>query len=147
MGFSTSTPWEKLPAKVRKCILYGHDEQVHVRYRNRYGRERSYYTNYEGVVPFIERRHGEVESDYSREKFEGFMREVPCPECDGKRLKPVSLAVTIGDKSIADVAGLAIGECAAFLRSLELTPRERQIAERVLKEVNARLGFLLDVGL
>jgi len=147
MGFSTSTPWEKLPAKVRKCILYGHDEQVHVRYRNRYGRERSYYTNYEGVVPFIERRHSEVESDYSREKFEGFMREVPCPECDGKRLKPVSLAVTIGEKSIADVAGLAIGECAAFLRSLELTPRERQIAERVLKEVNARLGFLLDVGL
>jgi len=147
MGFSTSTPWERLPAKVRKCILFGHDEQVHVRYKNRYGRERSYYTNYEGVVTFIERRHGEVESDYSREKFEGYMREVPCPECDGKRLKPVSLAVTIGDKSIADVAGLAIGECAAFLRGIELNARERQIAERVLKEVNARLGFLLDVGL
>ncbi len=147
VGFSTSTPWEKLPAKVRRCVLYGHDEQVHVRYKNRYGRERSYYTSYEGVVPFIERRHGEVESDWSREKFEGFMREVPCPECDGKRLKPVSLAVTIGDKSIADVAGLAIGDCAAFLRSLELNARERHIAERVLKEVNARLGFLLDVGL
>ena len=147
IGFSTSTPWEKLPAKVRKCVLYGHDEQVHVRYKNRYGRERSYYTTYEGVVPFIERRHGEVESDWSREKFEGFMREVPCPECDGKRLKPVSLAVTIGEKSIADVAALAIGECAAFLRGLELNARERHIAERVLKEVNARLGFLLDVGL
>ncbi|HET9187484.1 MAG TPA: excinuclease ABC subunit UvrA [Acidothermaceae bacterium] len=147
IGFSTSTPWEKLPAKMRKCVLYGHDEQVHVRYKNRYGRERSYYTTYEGVVPFIERRHGEVESDWSREKFEGFMREVPCPECDGKRLKPVSLAVTIGEKSIADVAALAIGECAAFLRGLELNARERHIAERVLKEVNARLGFLLDVGL
>ena len=147
IGFSTSTSWEKLPAKVRKCVLYGHDEQVHVRYKNRYGRERSYYTTYEGVVPFIERRHGEVESDWSREKFEGFMREVPCPECDGKRLKPVSLAVTIGGKSIADVAALAIGECAAFLRGLELNARERHIAERVLKEVNARLGFLLDVGL
>ncbi|HEX7105573.1 MAG TPA: excinuclease ABC subunit UvrA [Acidothermaceae bacterium] len=147
LGFSTSTPWDRLPAKVRKCVLYGHDEQVHVRYKNRYGRERSYYTTYEGVVPFIERRHGEVESDWSREKFEGFMREVPCPECDGKRLKPVSLAVTIGGKSIADVAALAIGECAAFLRGLELTARERHIAERVLKEVNARLGFLLDVGL
>ncbi len=147
IGFSITTPWEKLPAKVRKCVLYGHDEQVHVRYKNRYGRQRSYYTTYEGVVSFIERRHGEVESDWSRERFEGFMREVPCPQCDGKRLKPVSLAVTIGDRSIADVAGLPIGECAKVLRQLDLTAREKQIAERVLKEVNARLGFLLDVGL
>src|SRR5471032_1651855 len=147
MGFSTSTPWNKLPIKVRRAVLYGHDEQVHVRYKNRYNRERSYYTTYEGVIPFIERRHGEVESDWSREKFEGYMREVPCPECHGKRLKPVSLAVTLGDKSIADVAGLPIGECATFLRGLELSPREKQIAERVLKEVNSRLGFLLDVGL
>jgi excinuclease ABC subunit A len=147
LGFSATTPWERLPAKVRKCVLYGHDEQVHVRYKNRYGRERSYYTTYEGIVPFIERRHGEVESDWSRDKFEGYMREVPCPACDGKRLKPVSLAVTVGDRSIADVASMAIGECADFLRGLELTPREKQIAERVVKEVNARLGFLLDVGL
>ncbi len=147
MGFSTSTPWNKLPAKVRKCVLYGHDEQVHVRYKNRYNRERSYYTTYEGVIGFIERRHSEVESEYSREKFEGYMREVPCAECDGKRLKPISLAVTLGDRSIADVACLPIDECAGFLRGLELSAREKQIAERVLKEVNARLGFLLDVGL
>jgi excinuclease ABC subunit A len=147
MGFSTSTPWNKLPLKVRRAVLYGYDEQVHVRYKNRYNRERSYYTTYEGVIPFIERRHSEVESEYSREKFEGYMREVPCPECHGKRLKPVSLAVTLDNKSIADVAALPIGECATFLRGLELSPREKQIAERLLKEVNSRLGFLLDVGL
>ena len=147
MGFSTSTPWNKLPVKVRRAVLYGYDEQVHVRYKNRYNRERSYFTTYEGVIPFIERRHGEVESEWSREKFEGYMREVPCAECHGKRLKPVSLAVTLDDKSIADVAGLPIGECATFLRGLELSAREKQIAERLLKEVNSRLGFLLDVGL
>jgi excinuclease ABC subunit A len=147
IGFSTSTPWHKLPVKIRRDILYGHDEQVHVRYKNRFNRERSYFTTYEGVIPFIERRHSEVESDWSRERFEGYMREVPCAECDGKRLKPVSLAVTLGEKSIADVACLPIRECAAFLRGIELSAREKQIAERVLKEVNARLGFLLDVGL
>ncbi|MBX6371603.1 MAG: excinuclease ABC subunit UvrA [Acidothermus sp.] len=146
-GFSTETRWDRLPARVRKIILYGYDEPLHVQYRNRYGRPRSYYTNYEGVVPYIERRHGEVDSDYSRERFESYMREVPCPKCQGKRLKPIALAVTVGEKSIADVAAMPIGECAAFLRSLELTPRERHIAERVLKEVNTRLGFLLDVGL
>jgi excinuclease ABC subunit A len=147
LGFRTDVPWERLPAKAQKALLHGHDHQVHVRYRNRYGRERSYYTSYEGVVPYVERRHSEAESDTSRERFEGYMREVPCPACEGARLKPVSLAVTLGGKSIAEVAALPIGECAQFLRTLELSARERQIAERVLKEVNARLGFLLDVGL
>jgi excinuclease ABC subunit A len=147
LGFRTDVPWERLPAKAHKALLHGHGHQVHVRYRNRYGRERSYYTSYEGVVPYVERRHAEAESDTSRERFEGYMREVPCPACGGARLKPVSLAVTLGGRSIAAVAALPIGECAQFLRTLELTPRERQIAERVLKEVNARLGFLLDVGL
>ena len=118
-----------------------------MRHRNRYGRERSYYTNFEGVRPYIERRHREAESDVSRERFEGFMREVPCPACDGTRLKPVSVAVTIGGRNIAEVCALSIDETADFLRDVELSARERQIAERVLKEIQERLRFLLDVGL
>jgi excinuclease ABC subunit A len=147
LGFTLTTPWNRLTAAQQKAVLHGHPTEVHVRYRNRYGRERSYYTSYEGVIPFLERRHKEAESEASRERFEGYMREVPCPACRGARLKPEVLAVTLGGRSIADVAALSIGECAAFLRGLELDARQRVIAERVLKEVNARLGFLLDVGL
>jgi excinuclease ABC subunit A len=147
LGFDLNTPWEKLSARARKSILDGHATKVHVRHRNRYGRERSYYTNFEGVRPYIERRHREAESDTSRERFEGFMREVPCPVCDGSRLKPVSMAVTLGGRSIADVCSLPINETAEFLRTLELSEREKQIAERVLKEIQERLNFLLDVGL
>jgi excinuclease ABC subunit A len=147
LGFTLKTPWKKLTAAQQKAVLHGHPTEVHVRYRNRYGRERSYYTSYEGVIPFLERRHKEAESEASRERFEGYMREVPCPACRGARLKPEVLAVTLGGRSIADVAALSIGECAQFLRGLELDARQRVIAERVLKEVNARLGFLLDVGL
>ncbi len=147
LGFRTDAPFEKLPAKARKAVLQGYDKQIHVRYRNRYGRERSYYTSYEGVIPWVQRRHAESDSDSSRERFEGFMREVPCPTCKGARLKPVSLAVSFGGKSIAEIAAMPIGDCAVFLRDLQLTDRERQIAARVLKEVNERLQFLVDVGL
>ncbi len=147
LGFTLDSRWRDLGAKQQKAVLYGHETEVHVRYRNRYGRERSYYTSYEGVVPFLERRHGEAESDTSRERYEGYMREVPCPACHGARLKPEVLAVTLSGKSIAEVAALSIAECAGFLRSLELDDRQRMIAERVLKEVNERMGFLLDVGL
>jgi len=147
LGFDIKTPWSKLPAKARKALLHGHDHQVHVKYRNRYGRQRSYHTGFEGVIPFIKRRHAESESDGAREKLEGYMREVPCPACNGARLKPVVLAVTLGGKSISEVAELPIGDCADFLLDLDLSPRERQIAERVLKEVNERLRFLVDVGL
>src|SRR4051794_15905856 len=147
LGFDLNTPWEALSAKARRSILDGHPTKVHVRHRNRYGRERSYYTNFEGVRPYIERRHREAESDTSRERFEGFMREVPCPVCRGSRLKPVSMAVTLGEKNIAEVCSLPINEAADFLRGLELSTREKQIAERVLKEIQERLNFLLDVGL
>jgi excinuclease ABC subunit A len=147
IGFDLNTPWDELPAKARRAVLNGHETQVHVRYKNRYGRTRSYYTSFEGAVPFIQRRHAEAESDSTRERFEGYMREIPCPACGGTRLKPVVLAVTMGGRSIADVAAMPIGECAKFLLSLELSDREKTIAERVLKEINARLGFLLDVGL
>ena len=152
LGFDLNTPWEDLPAKAQKSILDGHSTKVHVVTRNRYGRERAYWAEFEGVRTYIERRHREAESDTSRERFEGFMREVPCPACQGSRLKPVSMAVTLGDldaggKNIAEVCALPINETADFLREIELTARERQIGERVLKEIQERLNFLLDVGL
>ena len=152
LGFDLNTPWEDLGAKAQKSLLNGHPTKVHVVTRNRYGRQRAYYAEFEGVRGYIERRHREAESDTSRERFEGFMREVPCPACSGSRLKPVSMAVTLGSreaggKNIAEVCALPINETADFLRSLDLTARERQIGERVLKEIQERLNFLLDVGL
>ncbi len=147
LGFTLDQPWSRLSKKQQQAVLHGHDTEVHVRYRNRYGRERSYYTAYEGVIPFLERRHQEAESDTSRERYEGYMREVPCPVCSGARLKPEVLAVTLSGRNIAQIAALSIADCAQFLRELELDDRQRMIAERVLKEVNERMGFLLDVGL
>src|SRR4051794_9714770 len=147
LGFTVDTPWRALPERARQALLHGQDHQVHVKFKNRYGRERSYSTGFEGAIPFVQRRHTETESEWSRERYEGYMREVPCPACKGARLKPESLAVLVGGRSIADVCGLPIREAAGFLGDLELTARERQIAERVLKEIQARLGFLLDVGL
>src|SRR5690606_7036312 len=141
------TPWRALSARAQKTILYGSEDQVHVRYRNKYGRVRSYYTGFEGVVQWIERRHADTESEWSRERYEGYMREVPCPACGGARLKPEVLAVTLGGRNIAEVCALSVGECAEFLARLELGDRQKMIAERVLKEINARLRFLVDVGL
>jgi excinuclease ABC subunit A len=147
LKFSVDTPWAGLPERARASVLEGHPGKLHVRYKNRYGRERAYYAQFEGVIPYIERRHGEAESDTSRERFEGFMREVPCLACEGARLKPVSLAVTVGGRNIAQICALPIDEAAVFLSDLRLTAREQQIAERVVKEINERLRFLLDVGL
>ena len=147
MKFSLDTPWKKLSVKAKEAVINGFDYEVHVKYKNRYGRVRNYSTGFEGVVPFIHRRHSETDSDFSREKYEAYMRQTPCNVCKGARLKPEVLAVTIGDKSIADVCLLSIDDCATFLNGIQLSARESQIAERVLKEVNARLGFLLDVGL
>ncbi|MEZ5095322.1 MAG: excinuclease ABC subunit UvrA [Nocardioides sp.] len=147
LGFDLNTPWEDLPAKARRSILDGHPTKVHVVSTNRYGRRRAYDAQFEGVRAYVERRHREAESDTSRERFEGYMREVPCPACGGTRLKPISTSVTIGGKNIAEVCALPINETADFLRALDLTARERQIAERVLKEIQERLNFLLDVGL
>jgi excinuclease ABC subunit A len=146
-GFDLDTPWRALPGKAQKVILHGVENQVHVRYRNKYGRERSYYAGYEGVVPWLERRHADTDSEWSRDKYEGYMREVPCSVCGGSRLKPEVLAVTIAGRSIAEVCSLSVGEAAELLASMELSDRQLLIAERVLKEINARLKFLLDVGL
>ena len=147
LKFSMDNPWKKLSVKAKEAIINGFDYEVHVKYKNRYGRVRNYSTGFEGVVPFIHRRHSETDSDYSRDKYEAYMRETPCPECKGARLKPEVLAVTLGGKSIAEVCALSIDDCATFLKQVTLNKREAQIAERVMKEVHARLGFLLDVGL
>ncbi|MCG6496652.1 excinuclease ABC subunit UvrA [Kitasatospora sp. A2-31] len=147
LGFRTDIPWAGLPARAKKALLYGHKHQVEVRYRNRYGRDRSYTTGFEGAVPFIQRRHSEAESDSSRERFEGYMREVPCPTCQGTRLKPIVLAVTVEGRSIAEVSAMSISDCSEFLGAMKLNARDKKIAERVLKEVNERLRFLVDVGL
>ena len=147
-GIDYSAPWTKLSAKEQKTVLYGGVKgRVTVRYKNRYGRTRTYQAKFEGVIPYLQRRHSEAESDSSREQIEGYMREVHCPECDGARLRPVSLAVTIDDRTIADICALSIGDAAAVLDTLELSDRDHMIADQVLKEINARLGFLLDVGL
>ncbi|HXY94131.1 MAG TPA: excinuclease ABC subunit UvrA, partial [Acidimicrobiia bacterium] len=146
--FSLDTPWRKLKKSAKNAVLYGTGNRpVRVSYRNRYGRQRSYTTQFEGVVPWLERRHQESDSDRSREQIEGYMREVPCPACDGARLRPASLAVTVGDKNIYEVGELSIRRAAEFLGALDLSERDRMIAERVEKEVNERLRFLLDVGL
>ncbi|WP_414693561.1 excinuclease ABC subunit UvrA [Ornithinimicrobium sp.] len=147
MKFSLEAPWRSLPGRARDAILHGYKHKVHVRYRNRFGRERSYSTGFEGVIPYIKRKHAETDSDSSRERYEGYMREVPCPVCQGARLRPESLAVLVGGRSIAQVCQLPLDECAAFLDGVEFTDREVQIAERVIKEISARMGFLLDVGL
>ena len=147
LKFGLDKPWHSLPERAREAILHGQNYKVHVKYRNRYGRDRSYTTGFEGVVPFVKRRHAETDSEWSRERYEGYMREVPCPGCGGARLKPESLAVHIGGQSISQICALAIADCAKFLAEIDFSSRERQIAERVIKEIEARLGFLLDVGL
>jgi len=147
-GFSIDTPWKKLKKADKKVVLYGTGATaVKVQYRNRFGRQRSYTTQFEGVITWLERRHTESESDRAREQIEGYMREVPCPACEGARLRPASLAVTIGGQNIYQVGELSIRKASQFLGSLDLSERDRMIAERVEKEVNERLRFLLDVGL
>jgi excinuclease ABC subunit A len=139
--------WSKLSPKAQKIVMTGVDDNMMVKYRNRYGRTREYSTSYEGVIPWIKRRHESAESDNAREQFESYMREVPCPSCKGARLKPESLAVLVEGRHISEVCDLSIGESAKFLADLELSDRDSMIAERITKEINARLGFLLDVGL
>jgi excinuclease ABC subunit A len=148
VGVKVTTPWKKLTKAQQKSFLYGTGtKKVHVSYKNRYGRQRSYTTAYEGIVPNLQRRHSDAESDWTREQIESYMREVPCPECGGARLKPETLGVTIDGRNIHELSSLPIRDSAAALLGLELSERDRMIAERVVKEVNARLGFLLDVGL
>ena len=146
-GIDLDKPWSKLSAKHQKLVLHGKEGAMQVKYRNRFGKTRAFSTSYEGVIPWIKRRHADAESDWTREQFESYMREVACPVCEGARLKPSTLAVTINNKHIAEVCDMSIGDSAEFLAGLTLSDRDAMIAERVTKEINARLGFLLDVGL
>jgi excinuclease ABC subunit A len=146
-GIDMEKPWSKISAKHQKLVLQGKSGAMQVKYRNRFGKVRQFSTQYEGVIPWIKRRHADAESDWTREQFETYMREVPCPACEGARLKPSTLAITINDRNISEVCDMSIGDSAAFLAGLTLSQRDAIIAERVTKEINARLGFLLDVGL
>lgn len=147
-GIALDAPWRSLKASQRKVLLYGSgDRKVDLRYRNRYGRQRSFSTRYEGIVGWLERRHTEADSEVVREAVEAYMREVPCPDCKGARLKPEALAVTVGGRSIVELCDLPIGRLAGELSATELSERDHLIADRVLKEINARLKFLVDVGL
>ena len=147
LSFDVDTPWRALPARAREAILRGKDYEVKVTYRNRWGRERIYSTGFEGVLDYVMRKHDETESDWSRERYQAYMREIPCPVCDGARLKPEVLAVRVGGLSIAQLCELPISEARDFLAGLSLTGQAAQIAGSVLTEINARLGFLVDVGL
>lgn len=147
LGFSTEVPWRSLPKRAQEAILQGKDYEVKVKYRNRWGRERVYASGFEGVLDYIKRKHSETESEWSKERYQGYMREVPCPQCVGARLRPEVLAVRVGDLSIAQLCEMSIIESRDFLRELRLEGQAAKIAGSVLAEINARLGFLVDVGL
>ncbi len=147
-GFDVATPWKKLRAKDRKLVLYGVDARsVPVKYRNRYGKVRTYETSFAGIVDWLERKRNDAEGDWSREQAEQFMREVECTTCEGRRLRPEILAVTVNERSIADVSAMTIDETIDFFDTLTLNAREEAIAHQVVKEIVERLSFLLDVGL
>ena len=145
---SMETPWDKLPAKSKKIMLNGiGKKKITVNYTNRYGRSRDFQATFEGVVPNLRRRHLEAATDKQREQIEGYMREIPCPDCKGARLRPMSLAVTINDLDIATICNMSIKNAATTLVGIELSKRDEIIANPILKEINSRMGFLLDVGL
>ncbi|HVE91159.1 MAG TPA: excinuclease ABC subunit UvrA [Actinomycetota bacterium] len=147
-GIDADAPWRTLTAQEREVLLHGSGgRKVHVRYKSRYGRVRSYHTAYEGVIPWLRRRYDETDSDASRQRAEQYMREIPCPECKGARLRPESRAVTIDGLGISELCSRSVREALLFAEHLNLNERERHIAERILKEVRERLGFLVDVGL
>ncbi len=147
-GYSLDTTWPQIDAKTQKILLYGSgEEKFSYRYENIYGEEKEYHTAFEGVMMLLNRRYSESTSDEQREGYEAYMSTKPCPACKGARLKPGTLAVKVGDKNIHEVTCLNIRECLSFFAHLDLTERERMIATQILKEINARLHFLVNVGL
>lgn len=147
LEFSLDTPWQDLAEEVQEAILNGNDFEVQVKWRSKFGREMRYTSGFEGVLPYVERRYLEADSDWARGKWSEFLREVPCPECDGSRLRPEVLAVKVHEKSIHDVAAMSLRNAHGFFETIELTDREATIAAQVLREIRARLDFLLAVGL
>src|SRR5690606_13511961 len=147
LDFSLDTPWQDLPDEIKTAILNGNDFEVTVQWRNRFGRTMKYSTGFEGVMPYIERKYHETESEYSKQRYGEYLREVPCPVCEGKRLKPEVLAVLVAGQNISAVAELSLSDAYGFMEHLELTDREARIAAQVLREIRLRLEFLLEVGL
>ena len=147
-GYSLETPWQELDKKTKQALLYGSgEERFQFRYTNMFGEDKEYFVPFEGVMPLLARRYHETDSDEMRESYENYMTEIPCKACHGARLKPETLAVTVGGKNIDEVTRMTIREADAFFTQLTLTPREAKIARQILKEIHARLNFLLDVGL
>ncbi len=148
-GIPTDVSWSKLAKKHQALLLRGRGVKgkVQVRYKNRYGRTRVYQAKYEGVIPYLSRRHSEAETDSVREQIEGYMRQVACPDCEGSRLNPLSMAVTIDGHTIHEICAMSITDASEVLAAMRLSERDSIIAEQVLKEIRSRLGFLLDVGL
>ena len=147
LDFSLSTPWQQLDPSVQDAILNGNNFEVQVRWRSKYGREMRYTSGFEGVLPYVQRRYQESDSDWARGKWSEYLREIPCPACSGARLRPEVLAVKVHGMSIHDVAQLSLQKSHDFFDSLELNEREAKIAAQVLREIRARLDFLLAVGL
>jgi excinuclease ABC subunit A len=147
-GIDLDASWRDLPEEHKRLVLHGTEgERIYVSYRNRYGRRRQYMTQFDGVVENLERRYLETDSEYRREKIEEFMSHVPCPKCEGARLRPEALAVTVGGKNAHEFTQLSVTEAQRFFDDVEFTRREWLIGERVVKEIRERLGFLVDVGL
>jgi excinuclease ABC subunit A len=147
LDFSLETPWSALPESVREAVLQGNNFELVVRYRNRYGRDVKYSSGFEGVIPYIERKYQETESEWSKQRFADYLREVQCTECQGKRLRPEILAVLVGGLSISDLANMSLTDAHAFMESLTMSERDASIATPILREIQARLEFLLEVGL
>ena len=147
LGFSLDKPWKMLPQDVKDAVLHGDNFKVSVKWKNRYGREMRYTSGFEGVVPYIERQYAQAESDSARQRWGEYLREVPCPVCDGDRLKPEVLAVQVHGHSIADASRLSLAEAQQYFAELQLTDREAKIAAAVLREIRVRLDFLIQVGL
>jgi len=147
LEFSLDTPWQDLPEEAREAILYGNNFDLKVKHKNRFGREIRYTSGFEGVLVRLERKYLEADNDWARERMAGYLREVPCPGCEGRRLKPEVLAVKVAGQSIADVAAMSLGECVTYFHALQLDDRDVKIAAQVLREIRARLDFLIAVGL
>ncbi len=147
LGFSLDTPWSELDEDVRAAVLYGNNFKVNVRWKNRFGREVKYSSGFEGVIPFIERQYAEAESDTKRDRWQEFLREVPCHACHGQRLKPEVLAVTVNGESISGVTEFSLTDAKRFFDEVILTEREARIAAQVLREIRLRFDFLIEVGL
>ncbi len=146
-GYRPDTPVKDLPKDLLHTILYGEDEKRSFRFRTKSGKHWDYESQYRGIIPNLQRRYDETSSEWVREEIEKLMTSVRCPACKGARLKPASLAVKVGGLSIAELTALPVDRALAFLESLALSPREEQIARQILKELRARLGFLINVGL